>query len=215
MKTLFTALLVGIVLLLSFTASAQKIVEGTLSNVYDKPQFCGFFIPDGAAPIPGILVNQGDGYYFMFHEAQAAGLTKGTSGYFCLQPNFYHGTITSVTQDGSLKYVAIDGTKLGAYKSIVADFADMGTWKMNKMFAAVPESSLMNENGNLEIEYQLLPVKKHGDSYRIHDFLYTKTVPNGVYPLFGRNAGNGTIVVLGYLEVVGKDWGKLISAQPE
>lgn len=214
MKTLCTALLVGIVLLLSFTASAQKVVEGTLSNVYDKPQFLGFFIPDGAAPIPGVLVNQGDGYYFMFHEAQAAGLTKGTSGYFCLQPNFYHSTITSVTQDGSLKYVAIDGRKLGAHKRIVANFADDGTG-MSKMFAAVPESSLMADNGNLEIDYQLLPVKRQGDSYRIHDFLYTETVPNGVYPLFGRNAGDGAIYVLGYLEVVGRDWGKLISILPE
>ncbi len=214
MRTATIAILGGIALFLSFTASAQEVVEGTLGRIKDRPLFLGFFVPDGAKPIPGILVSRDSGYFLMFHEDQAPGLTEGATGYFCLPPNYYHGSIAGVTQKGTLKYIAVDAEKLGASEERATGFAEIGSMELSKVYAAVPRSAEMASDGNLKLNYQLLRVKKEGESYRIQDFLYTRTVLKGVYPLFGRTAKDGTIVALGYIDVAAGDWGSLISVLP-
>jgi hypothetical protein len=215
MRNISISILAVIAVFLSFTASAQVLEEGTLSRIKDRPQCLGFFVPDGEQPIPGILVSRDGGYFLMFHESQAPGLSRGDNGYFCLTPSVYYGSIASVAQEGVLKFVPVDGDKLNASDSRLARFGDMSSGGVSVMYAAVPTSAGIADNGNLQLNYQLLPVKKVGDSYRIHDFLYTHTVPMGVYPLFGRTPKNGAIVVLGYLDVVAKDKGNLISILPQ
>lgn len=214
MRITTIAILGGIALFLSFTASAQKVVEGTLGRIKDRPLFLGFFVPDGAKPIPGILVSRDSGYFLMFHEDQAPGLSEGATGYFCLPPNYYHDSIAGVTQKGTLKYIAVDAEKLGASEERAAGFAEIGSVELSGMCAAVPRSAEMADEGNLKLDYRLLRVKKKGDAYRILDFMYTRTVLEGVYPLFGRTSKEGTIVALGYIDVAAGDWGSLISVLP-
>lgn len=215
MKLASIALFAGIVLFLSFTASAEMVVEGTFGRVKDRPPCLGFFVPDGAKPIPGILVSRDGSFFLMFHEDQGRGLWRGSSAYFCLPPNYYHGLTTEVRAEGALKYIAVDADRLGASEEQVAAFVAMGSTRLTKLYAAVPGSAEMAGGDNLKLEYRLLPVKKEGGSYRIYDFLYTRTVPKGVYPLFGRTAKDGTIVALGYLKVGAGSRGSLVSVLPE
>jgi hypothetical protein len=215
MRATSIAVLAGIALFLSFTASAQIMVEKTFGRIKDRPPCLGFFVPDGAKPIPGILVSRDGGYFLLFHEEQSPGIYRGASGHFCLPPLLYHGAIGKVTQKGALKYIPVDAGQLGATDQRVASFVTMGTTTLSKLYTAIPGSAKVNTEGNLEVEYRLLPVKKEGESYRIYDFLYTRTVPKGVYPLFGRTAKDGTIVALGFIQVGKGDRGSLISVLPE
>lgn len=215
MRATIIGVLVGIALFFSFTASAQGVIEGTFGRINDRPPCLGFFIPDGGKPIPGILVSRDGGFFLMFHEEQGRGLWRGSSAYFCLPPRYYHGLATEVRVEGALKYIAVDAEKLGATEERTAEFAPMGSTRLANMFAAVPLSAELAGENNLKLEYRLLPVKKEGGSYRIYDFLYTRTVPRGVYPLFGRTAKDGTIVALGYIQVKAGSRGSLVSILSE
>jgi hypothetical protein len=195
-----------IVFLFPVFASAQ-VVEESLARVKDRPPCLGFFVPDGGTPVTGVVVSRDIGYCFMFTQAQGSAITEGAQGYFCLSPLFYYGSISGIEKEGALRFVPINADELDITDARVANYADIEATRLSSMYAAVAESGSMQDDGNIKLNYRLFPVKAQGGYYRIMNFLYTKDVTMGAYPLFGRTASDNSIVFLGYLNIGGNNTG--------
>jgi len=214
MRTISITIVALVAFLFPMVASAQ-VIEESISRIKDRPPCLGFFVPDGGKPIPGVLVKREYGYAFMFTDAQAPGITEGAMGYFCLVPLLYYGEISGVEEEQRLKYVPVDEESLNITDARLAVFANLADTKLSSMYAVVPESARLMEDGNLKLNYRLFPVKKEGSAYRIINFLYTKDVPQGTYLLFGRTAEDNTIVFLGNLRVGEHNMGTVSAAFSE
>lgn len=153
-----------------------------------------------------------DGTYMMFHAEQVPGIEEGAKGYFVLQPHFYYGSVEKVIKEAGLVYVKVDRVKLNASLKRLLHDAGMPGGMMGKEYIAVPGKSKITPEGNLEISYRLLPVVMTGGRYHVQDFLYTKKVAKGLYPLFGRASDDSVIAFFGYLKVENEDSASAIAA---
>jgi hypothetical protein len=212
MRILCTALAIGVVFLFSYVVSAQGLIEGTFGRLKDRPDYLGFFMPDGGELTPGVMMARQDGAYMMFHADQVPEIEEGDTGYFVLQPHFYYGSVEKVINEADLVYLKVDAVKLDmSFKRYMIDWG-MPSGMMGKEYIAVPGKSKITPEGNLEISYRLLPVVKTSGRFRVQDFLYTKKVAKGIYPLFGRATDDSGIVFLGYLKVESEDSASAIAA---
>lgn len=200
----FSLVLACLLFLLGLAGSSlsQQLRITTLGRIKDKPPSLAFVIV-GKQAISGFVLKKGESYFIAVPSANLPA-SKFDEVILAVPPIMDKVANPAFTSEGNLALFPADEQRLQLEESKSANLVSADSRQVKDFLVPIVDEVNYEEGRQIEVSFRLLPVKPEGGGFRVLDFLYTKSVRKGTYPLFARLI-DGEIAVAGLLQVKSND----------